>query len=136
MFYVPSGSLESTMLGASFLKFLKLYLFGKYMYMYCFRPKKVIFRSSFPASNSTIGPPHASSPFSLQTGRANVLSKQLKFQKFQERCVQHDAFQRTTRNIKHRTTSYIGTLKTRDFWSKRAQIESKKHNNVVNIVLY
>ena len=101
-----------------------------------FRSKKVIFRSSFPASNSTIGPPHASSPFSLQTGRANVLSKQLKFQKFQERCVQHDAFQRTTRNIKHRTTSYIGTLKTRDFWSKRAQIESKNHNNVVNIVLY
>ena len=96
----------------------------------------MIFRSSFPASNSTIGPPHASSPFSLQTGRANVLSKQLKFQKFQERCVQHDAFQRTTRNIKHRTTSYIGTLKTRDFWSKRAQIESKNHDNVVNIVLY
>ena len=74
--------------------------------------------------------------FSIETVRVNVLSKQLKFQKFQERCVQHDAFQRTTRNIKHRTTSYIGTLKTRDFWSKRAQIESKNHDNVVNIVLY
>ena len=32
MLYVPSGSLESTMLGTSFLKFLKLYLFGMYMY--------------------------------------------------------------------------------------------------------
>ena len=35
MFYDPSGSLESTMLGASFLKILKLYLFGKYMYSTC-----------------------------------------------------------------------------------------------------
>jgi len=31
-------------------------------------------------------PPARLTPFSLQTGRANVLSKQLKFQKFQERC--------------------------------------------------
>jgi len=65
-----------------------------------------------------------------------VLSKQMYLQNFQERCAQHGAFQRTTRNIKHRTTSYIGTLKTRVFWSKRAQIESKNHDNVVNIVLY
>ena len=74
--------------------------------------------------------------FSVETVRVHILSKQLYLQKFQERCAQHDAFQRTTRNIKHRTTSYIGTLKTRDFWSKRAQIESKNHDNVVNIVLY
>ena len=87
-------------------------------------------------SNCWLGTRIEKSLFSIETVRVNVLSKQLKFQKFQERCVQHDAFQRTTRNIKHRTTSYIGTLKTRDFWSKRAQIESKKHNNVVNIVLY
>ena len=117
---------------------LKLLLFVKYILLnlhvsILFRSKIVIFRSSFPASNSTIGPPHASSPFSLQTGRANVLSKQLKFQKFQERCVQHDAFQRTTRNIKHRTTSYIGTLKTRDFWSKRAQIECREYCVILNV---
>ena len=74
--------------------------------------------------------------FSVETVRVNVLSKQLYLQKFQERCAQHGAFQRTTRNIKHRTPSYIGTQKTRDFWSKRAQIESKNHDNVVNIVLY
>ena len=40
--YVSSGSFESTMLGASFLKFLKLYLFVKYMYTYCFDWKKWI----------------------------------------------------------------------------------------------
>ena len=74
--------------------------------------------------------------FSVETVRVNVLSKQIYLQNFQERCAQHGAFQRTTRNIKHRTTSYIGTLKTRVFWSKRAQIESKNHDNVVNIVLY
>ena len=74
--------------------------------------------------------------FSVETVRVNVLSKQLYLQNFQERCVQHGAFERTTRNIEHRTPSYIGTLKTRVFWSKRAQIESKNHDNVVNIVLY
>ena len=74
--------------------------------------------------------------FSVETVRVNVLSKQLYLQNFQERCAQHGAFQRTTRNIKHRIPSYIGTRKTRDFWSKRAQIESKNHDNVVNIVLY
>ena len=130
MFYVPSGSLESTMLGASFLKFLKLYLFGKYMYMYCFRPKKVIFKTIAEAEigwNSTC------------TCTVHVLSKQIQFQNFQERCAQHGAFQRTTRIIKHRTPSYIGTQKTRDFfkrWCKRAKIESKNHDNVVNLVLY
>ena len=74
--------------------------------------------------------------FSVETVRVHILSKQLYLQKFQERCAQHGAFQRTTRNIKHRTSSYIGTQKTRVFWSKRAQIESKTHDNVVNIVLY
>ena len=39
--------------------------------------------------------------------------------------------------VQHHTTwSYIGTPKTRDFWSKRAHIESKNHDNVVSIVLY
>ena len=33
------------------------------------------------------------------------------FKKNQERCGQHGAFERTTRNIKHRATSYIGTQK-------------------------
>ena len=77
--------------------------------------------------------------FSVETVRVNILSKQLYLQKFQERCAQHGAFQRTTRIIKHRTPSYIGTQKTRDFfkrWCKRAKIESKNHDNVVNLVLY
>ena len=73
------------------------------------------------------------------TCTVHVLSKQIQFQNFQERCAQHGAFQRTTRIIKHRTPSYIGTQKTRDFfkrWCKRAKIESKNHDNVVNLVLY
>ena len=72
----------------------------------------------------------------METVRVHILYKQLQFQKFQERCAQQVAFKRITRNIKHRATSYIGTPKTRDFWSKRAHIESKNHDNVVSIVLY
>ena len=127
MFYDPSGSLESTMLGASFLKFLKLYLFGKYMYSTC---------TCTVSYNFGLGNSLKNHFFRSKTVHVHVLSKQIQFQKFQERCAQHGAFQRTTRNIKHRTPSCIGTQKTRDFWSKRAQNESKNHDNVVNIVLY
>ena len=82
MLYVPSGSLESTMLGTSFLKFLKLYLFGMYMY-------KVHVHVLFHTISVS-----ATVLFSVETVHVHVLSKQIQFQKFQERCAQHGAFQR------------------------------------------
>ena len=92
------------------------------MYMYCFiqfRSRQQSLKITFFGRNSTF-------TCTFQTDTISKISGKMR-----------PTWCFPTNHSEHKTSyTFIHRLKTRDFWSKRAQIESKNHDNVVNIVLY